>query len=81
MMIDLLVEKFYVYSDYIELILHYADESIKTPITYKNDESPEGTSLRGNLIFTGYICFNNYFMKKDAENLLNKKAAKLVKCS
>ena len=53
MMIDLLVENFYVYSNYIELILHYADESIKTPIAYKNDESPEGTSLRGNLIFTG----------------------------
>lgn len=64
MMVDLLVEKVYVYSDYIELILHYTDEPIKTPTAYKNDESPEGTSLRGALIFTGYIWYKDYALKR-----------------
>lgn len=64
MMVNLLVEKVYVYSDYIELILHYTNEPIKTPTAYKNDESPEGTSLRGALIFTGNIWYEDYALKK-----------------
>ena len=64
MMIDLLVEKVYVYSDYIELILHYTDEPIKTPIAYSNNESPEGNSLRGSLIFTDFIWYENYLGKR-----------------
>ncbi len=64
MMVDLLVEKVYVYSDYIELILHYTNEPIKTPTAYKNDDSPEGTSLRGALIFTGNIWYEDYALKK-----------------
>ena len=68
MMIDLLVEKVYVYRDYIELILHYTDEPIKTPTAYSNNESPEGNSLRGSLIFTDFIMYENYFGKRGRGN-------------
>lgn len=78
-MIDLLVEKVYVYSDYIELILHYTDEPIKTPIAYKNNERPEGTSLRGTLIFTNYILYNDYFFKKGRGKSIDRKCCETRK--
>ena len=68
MMIDLLVEKVYVYSDYIEIILHYTDEPIKTPTSYSNEESLEGISLRGSLIYTDYIWYDDWFWKKGRGN-------------
>ena len=58
-MIELLVEKVYVYSDdHIEIMLHYVDTPIKPkPIEYDKDTNPEGESLRGSLIvvLTGKI--------------------------
>lgn len=79
MMIDLLVEKVYVYRDYIELILHYTDEPIKTPTAYSNNESPEGNSLRGSLIFTDFIMYENYFGKRGRGNPNGKKYCETCK--
>ena len=64
-MIELLVEKVYVYSDdHIEIMLHYVDTPIKPkPIEYDKDESPEGESLRGSLIYTTKIFVDNDIFK------------------
>ena len=69
-MIELLVEKVYVYSDdHIEIMLHYVDTPIKPkPIEYDKDENPEGESLRGSLIYTTKI-----FVDNDIFNGMNKK--------
>lgn len=72
-MVELLVDKVYVYNDdRIELFLHYTQEPIKPkPITDNKTEYPEGNNLRGSLIFTDYIYVDEYtFMglhKKDLE--------------
>lgn len=65
MMIELLVEKVYVYSDdRIEIMLHYVDTPITPkPIEYDKDESPEGESLRGSLIYTTKIFVDNDIFK------------------
>ena len=64
-MIELLVEKVYVYSDdHIEIMLHYVDTPIKPkPIEYDKDTSPEGESLRGSLIYTTKIFVDNDIFK------------------
>ena len=64
-MIELLIEKVYVYSDdHIEIMLHYVDTPIKPkPIEYDKDTSPEGESLRGSLIYTTKIFVNNDIFK------------------
>lgn len=62
LMIDLLVDKVFVYSDYIELILHYTNEPPK-PRTYKEPENPKGENLRGSLIYTAMIWANEYWFK------------------
>ncbi len=69
-MIELLVEKVYVYSDdHIEIMLHYVDTPIKPkPIEYDKDTTPEGESLRGSLIYTTKI-----FVDNDIFNGINKK--------
>ena len=65
MMIELLVEKVYVYSDdRIEIMLHYVDTPITPkPIEYDKDESPEGENLRGSLIYTTKIFVDNDIFK------------------
>ena len=70
MMIELLVEKVYVYSDdRIEIMLHYVDTPITPkPIEYDKDESTEGESLRGSLIYTTKI-----FVDNDIFKCMNKK--------
>ena len=53
MMIDLLVDKVYVYEDHLELILNYI--GIKPKPKHRvgeRTENPEGKDLRGSLIFT-----------------------------
>ena len=64
-MIELLVEKVYVYSDdHIEIMLHYVDTPIKPkPIEYDKDTNPEGESLRGSLIYTTKIFVDNDIFK------------------
>ena len=65
LMIELLVEKVYVYSDdRIEIMLHYVDTPITPkPIEYDKDESPEGESLQGSLIYTTKIFVDNDIFK------------------
>ncbi len=65
MMIDLLVERVFVFSDdHVEIMLHYTDTPTKPkPIEYGRDESPEGESLRGALIFTTKIFVDNEIFK------------------
>ena len=64
MMIDLLVDKVYVYGDRIELILHYTDQPIKPkPQIDNNDESPEGNDLRGSLVFTAMTLIDELWFK------------------
>ena len=64
MMIDLLVDKVYVYGDRIELILHYTDQPIKPkPQIDNNDESPEGNDLRGSLVFTAMTLIDKLWFK------------------
>ena len=75
MMIDLLVDKVYVYGDRIELILHYTDQPIKPkPQIDNNDESPEGNDLRGSLVFTAMTLIDELWFKglkkKDLEQKL-----------
>ena len=81
-MIELLVEKVYVYSDdHIEIMLHYVDTPIKPrPIEYDKDESPEGKSLRGSLIYTIKIFVDNDIFKGMNKKILEpafKKAQKM----
>ena len=83
MMIDLLVDKVYVYSDHIELILHYTDQPIKPkPRIDNNDESPEGNNLRGSLIFTAMTWKDELWFKglkkKDLEPKLKETRNMLV---
>lgn len=83
MMIDLLVDKVYVYSDHIELILHYTDQPIKPkPRIDNNDESPEGNNLRGSLIFTAMTWIDELWFKglkkKDLEPKLKETRNMLV---
>ena len=64
MMIDLLVDKVYVYRDYIELILHYTNTPTKPkPRIDDIDESPEGESLRGSLIVTTMAWADDFWFK------------------
>ena len=72
MMIELLVEKVFVHSDHIEIILHYVDEPIKPkPRIDGKEESLEGNDLRGSLIFTAMTWIDEYsfqgLKKKDLE--------------
>ena len=64
MMIDLLVDKIYVYSDRIELILNDTG-TLPKPKNRIDDkeESPEGESLRGSLIFTTKVGVDEYSYK------------------
>ena len=67
MMIELLVEKVYVHSDHIEIILHYKPK----PRMDDKEESLEGNDLRGVLIFTAMTWIDEYsfqgLKKKDLE--------------
>ncbi len=65
LMIELLVEKVFVFSDdHIEIMLHYTNTPIKPkPIEYGRDESPEGENLRGALIYTTKIFVDNEIFK------------------
>lgn len=64
MMIDLLVDKIYVHSDRIELILNYTGTSPKPKYRIDNkEESPEGESLRGSLISTTEVGVDEYSYK------------------
>ena len=72
MMIELLVQKVFVHSDHIEIILHYVDEPIKPkPRIDGKEESLEGNDLRGSLIFTAMTWIDEYsfqgLKKKDLE--------------
>ncbi len=83
MMIELLVEKVFVHSDHIEIILHYVDEPIKTkPRIDDKEENPEGESLRGSLIFTAMTWVNEFWWKglkkKDLEPKLKETRNMLV---
>ena len=61
MMIDLLVDKVYVYNDRIELILNHTGTPPKPKRRIDDkSESPEGESLRGSLIFTTEACVDVY---------------------
>jgi len=91
MMIDLLVNKVYVYSDHIELILNYTDEPIKpkpridktdTDSDEKNEltENPDGTqSHRGFVIYEGLIPVNEYTFKGLQKNDLKPKLKETLK--
>ena len=83
MMIELLVEKVFVYSDHIEIILHYVDEPIKTkPRIDDKEESLEGTDLRGVIIFTAMTWVDEFWWKglkkKDLEPKLKETRNMLV---
>lgn len=70
MMIELLVDKVFVYDDYVELILHYTgdptkpkDRLVDKEETEEKDESPEGVSLRGSLIYRTECSYDMYSYK------------------
>lgn len=72
MMIESLVEKVYVHSDHIELILHYVNEpNNPKPRIDEIDGLPEGQNLRGFLIFRTTTTIDEYtfkgLFKKDLE--------------
>ena len=65
LMVELLVDKVYVYNDdRIELFLHYTNQPIKPkPLTDNKAEYPEGESLRGTAIFKTYNYVDEYTFK------------------
>lgn len=64
MMIDLLVDKIYVHSDRIELIINYMRPSPKPKNRIDNkEESPECEILRGSLISTTEVGVDEYSYK------------------
>lgn len=78
MMVDLLVDKVYVYSNYLEIILHYTTQPIKTkPRFDEKNQNPEGEqSLRGSFVFKTSTQANEYYFKglkkKDLEPKLKE---------
>ena len=82
MMVELLVDKVYVYGDHIELILRYTDAPLKPkPQNDEEDKNPEGENLRGFLIYTAMVWIDEYWYKgiqkkglepklKDTRNML-----------
>jgi len=73
MMIELLVDKVYVYLDRIEIILNYTGEPTKPkPRIDHIDDNPDGIqSHRGFVIYETHILMNEYtikgFQRKDPE--------------
>ena len=82
MMVELLVDKVYVYGDHIELILRYTNAPLKPkPQNDEEDKNPEGENLRGFLIYTAMVWIDEYWYKgiqkkglepklKDTRNML-----------